>query len=135
MRRRSLPRDRGSLENQPCTKMGTTYWTKAEPLKAVSGPTFGEPPVPLSNIIYWALVIEPFTVELPLRVTESFSVRMLPFRVEPLSMMTLPFVAIKVTLAAVNPPDSNTLVLELRVKVPETLTTNDMAEVPDKVRL
>ncbi len=50
-------------------------------------------------------------------------------------MMTLPPVAMKVTLPAVNPPFSNTLVVALRVKVPETLTTNDMAEVPAKVRL
>jgi len=59
---------------------------------------------------------------------------MLPFMVPP-SMMTLPPVAIKVTLPAVNPPLSNTLVLELRVKVPETLTTNDSLEAALKVRL
>jgi len=71
-RRRSLPRDRGSPENQPYTKIETTYWTKAEPLTDALSPTFGEPPVPVSRIIFWPLVIEPFTVAPPLRVTESF---------------------------------------------------------------
>ena len=50
-------------------------------------------------------------------------------------MAVPPPVAIKVTLPAVNPPLSNTLVLELRVKVPETLTTNDWRKSAFKVRL
>jgi hypothetical protein len=118
----------------PYTKIETTYWTKAEPLVDPEFPVGAAGPV--SNIICPPVIIEPFKMAPLLRVTELLADRMLPFRVAPLSMMTVPPpVGIKVTLFAVNPPVRYTLVLALRVKVPETLTKNDAVEFPVKVRL